>query len=210
MSAVFQCRLFQGFTLSEINQFFRKYSMTSVTYNKGDFLALKNDPVHAIGIIESGEVVIEEDGLKKTPGSTFGENLLFSVTNKYSSNIIATTTTQVLYLEKEELLAALSTYSKLLQNYLSLLSQQAQSLGEHLQLLSQASLRDKIVAYVKSRYQGDKKVPIGMTKESLAKYLNVKRPSLSRELIFMRLDNMLSTDRKYFHILDPAILKGAK
>lgn len=210
MSAIFQCRLFQGFTLSEINQFFRKYSMTSVTYNKGDLLALKNDPVHAIGIIESGEVVVEEDGLRKTPGTTFGENLLFSVSSKYSSNIIATTTTQVLYLKKEELLVALSTYTKLLQNYLSLLSQQAQSLGEHLQLLSQASLRDKIIAYVKSKYQGDEKVPIGMTKESLAKYLNVKRPSLSRELIFMRLDNVISTDRKYFHILDPAILKEAK
>lgn len=210
MSAIFQCRLFQGFTLSEINQFFRKYSMTSVTYNKGDLLALKNDPVHAIGIIESGEVVVEEDGLRKTPGTTFGENLLFSMSSKYSSNIIATTTTQVLYLKKEELLVALSTYTKLLQNYLSLLSQQAQSLGEHLQLLSQASLRDKIIAYVKSKYQGDEKVPIGMTKESLAKYLNVKRPSLSRELIFMRLDNVISTDRKYFHILDPAILKEAK
>lgn len=210
MSAVFQCRLFQGFTLSEINQFFRKYSMTSVTYNKGDLLALKDTPVNAIGIIESGEVIIEEDGLKKTPGTTFGENLLFSETNKYSSNIIATTTTQVLYLKKEELLVALSTYTKLLQNYLSLLTQQAQSLGEHLQLLSQASLRDKILAYVKSKYQGQDKVPIGMTKEDLAKYLNVKRPSLSRELIFMRLDNMLSTDRKYFHILDPAILKETK
>lgn len=210
MSAIFQCRLFQGFTLSEINQFFRKYSMTSVTYNKGDLLALKNDPVLAIGIIESGEVVVEEDGLRKTPGTTFGENLLFSMSSKYSSNIIATTTTQVLYLKKEELLVALSTYTKLLQNYLSLLSQQAQSLGEHLQLLSQASLRDKIIAYVKSKYQGDEKVPIGMTKESLAKYLNVKRPSLSRELIFMRLDNVISTDRKYFHILDPAILKEAK
>jgi CRP-like cAMP-binding protein len=90
------------------------------------------------------------------------------------------------------------------------LTQQAQSLGEHLQLLSQASLRDKILAYVKSKYQGQDKVPIGMTKEDLAKYLNVKRPSLSRELIFMRLDNMLSTDRKYFHILDPAILKETK
>jgi CRP-like cAMP-binding protein len=210
MSAVFQCRLFQGFTLSEINQFFRKYSLTTVTYNKGDLLVQKNDPVQAIGIIESGEVFIEEDGLRKSPGTTFGENLLFSATSKYSSNIIATTTTQVLYLKKDELLLALSTYTKLLQNYLSLLSQQAQSLGEHLQLLSKTSIRDKILAYVKSRYQGEGKIPIGMTKESLAKYLNVKRPSLSRELIYMRLDNLLSTDRKYFYLLDPNALKEAK
>jgi CRP-like cAMP-binding protein len=210
MSAVFQCRLFQGFTLSEINQFFRKYSLTTVTYNKGDLLVHKNDPVQAIGIIESGEVFIEEDGLRKSPGTTFGENLLFSATSKYSSNIIATTTTQVLYLKKDELLLALSTYTKLLQNYLSLLSQQAQSLGEHLQLLSKTSIRDKILAYVKSRYQGEGKIPIGMTKESLAKYLNVKRPSLSRELIYMRLDNLLSTDRKYFYLLDPNALKEAK
>ena len=210
MSAVFQCRLFHGFTLSEINQFFRKYSMTSVTYNKGDLLALKNDPVQAIGIIESGEVVIEEDGLKKLPGTTFGETLLFSSTSKYSSNIIATTTTQVLYLKKEELLSALTTYTKLLQNYLSLLSQQAQHLGEHLQLLSQASIRDKIIAYVKSKYQGDIKIPIGMTKERLAIYLNVKRPSLSRELIYMRMDGILSTDRKNFHVLDPSILEEDK
>jgi len=210
MSAVFQCRLFQGFTLSEINQFFRKYSMTTVTYKKGDLLVHKNDPVDSIGIIESGEVFIEEDGSKKSPGTTFGENLLFSTTSKYSSNIIATTTTQVLYLKKDELLVALSTYTKLLQNYLSLLSQQAQSLGEHLRLLSQASIRDKVLAYVKSRYQGEEKIPIGMTKENLAKHLNVKRPSLSRELIYMRVDNLLATDRKYFYLLDPTALKEAK
>jgi CRP-like cAMP-binding protein len=210
MSAVFQCRLFQGFTLSEINQFFRHHSMTTVTYNKGDLLAQKNEPVHAIGIIESGEVIIEEDGLRKSPGTTFGENLLFATSSKYSSNIIATTKTQVLYLKKEELLLALSSYTKLLQNYLSLLSQQAQSLGERLQLLSQASIRDKVLAYVKSRYQGEDTIPIGMTKENLAKYLNVKRPSLSRELIYMRLDNLLATDRKFFYLLDPKALKEAK
>jgi CRP-like cAMP-binding protein len=112
-------------------------------------------------------------------------------------------------LKKEELLQALSSYTKLLQNYLSLLSQQAQHLGEHLQLLSQASLRDKILTYVKSRYHGEDKIPIGMTKENLAKHLNVKRPSLSRELIYMRLDNVLSTDRKYFYILDSKKLQGA-
>jgi cAMP-binding proteins - catabolite gene activator and regulatory subunit of cAMP-dependent protein kinases len=90
------------------------------------------------------------------------------------------------------------------------LSQQAQHLGEHLQLLSQASIRDKIIAYVKSKYEGDIKIPIGMTKERLAMYLNVKRPSLSRELIYMRMDGILSTDRKNFHVLDPSILEENK
>jgi hypothetical protein len=83
-------------------------------------------------------------------------------------------------------------------------------LGEHLRLLSQASIRDKVLAYVKSRYQGEEKIPIGMTKENLAKHLNVKRPSLSRELIYMRVDNLLATDRKYFYLLDPTALKEAK
>jgi CRP/FNR family transcriptional regulator, dissimilatory nitrate respiration regulator len=202
MSAIFQSRLFQGFTLQEINQFFRKYSMTSITYKKGDLLAHKDDPVDSIGIIESGEAFVEDQGLKKSPGTTIGETLLFSSSSTYPSNIIATTTTQVLYLKKEELLSAFATYTKLLQNYLYLMSQQAQLLGEHLQLLSQASLRDKILSYVKSKYDGSDKIPIGMTKENLAKYLNVKRPSLSRELIYMRLENVISTDRNYFYILD--------
>ena len=206
MSAIFQSRLFQGFTLQEINQFFRKYSMTSITYKKGEMLAHKDDPVHAIGIIESGEAIVEHQGVKKSPGTTIGETLLFSSSSTYPSNIMATTTTQVLYLKKEELLSAFATYTKLLQNYLYLMSQQAQLLGEHLQLLSQASLRDKILSYVKSKYDGSDKIPIGMTKENLAKYLNVKRPSLSRELIYMRLENVLSTDRKYFYILDKTLL----
>ena len=183
--------------------------MTSITYNKGDHLARKDDPVQAVGIIESGEVLVEEGQLKKTPGTTIGETLLFSSSSTHSSDIIAITKTQVLYLKKEELLSAFSSYTKFLQNYLAVLSQQAQSLGEHLQLLRQASLRDKIITYVKGIYQGQDKVPIGMTKEQLAKHLNVKRPSLSRELIYMRLDNILSTDRYYFYILDPSKVEGA-
>jgi CRP/FNR family transcriptional regulator, dissimilatory nitrate respiration regulator len=166
-------------------------------------LVNKNEPVNAIGIIESGEVEEIGKGLLHKAGNTFGENLLFAKDSTYPSQLVATSTTQVLYLKKDQLVQALSSYSKFLQNYLTVLSYQAQSLTEELSLLSQASIRDKIITYIKSIYTGDSTVPIGTTKEELAKRLNVKRPSLSRELIYMRMDGILSTDRKNFYILKP-------
>jgi CRP/FNR family transcriptional regulator, dissimilatory nitrate respiration regulator len=203
MSAIFQCQLFNGFTLHEINQFLRRFSIETITYQKGDSLVNKNEPVNAIGIIESGEVEEIGKGLLHKAGNTFGENLLFAKDSTYPSQLVATSTTQVLYLKKDQLVQALSSYSKFLHNYLTVLSYQAQSLTEELSLLSQASIRDKIIAYIKSIYKGDLTVPIGTTKEELAKRLNVKRPSLSRELIYMRMDGILSTDRKNFYILKP-------
>ncbi len=76
MSAIFQCQLFQGFTLQEINQFLRRFSIETITYQKGDLLVNKNEPVNAIGIIESGEVEEIGKGLLRKAGNTFGENLL--------------------------------------------------------------------------------------------------------------------------------------
>jgi len=161
MSAIFQCQLFNGFTLHEINQFLRRFSIETITYQKGDSLVNKNEPVNAIGIIESGEVEEIGKGLLHKAGNTFGENLLFAKDSTYPSQLVATSTTQVLYLKKDQLVQALSSYSKFLQNYLTVLSYQAQSLTEELSLLSQASIRDKIITYIKSIYTGDSTVPKG-------------------------------------------------
>ena len=80
--------------------------------------------------------------------------------------------------------------------FLSHISSRAIKIQNRSKVLLQNSIRDKILFYLNENYQknNDKTIYID-SKENLAKYLNIPRPSLSRELINMRNEDIISFDR---------------
>lgn len=210
MSMIFKCQLFKDFTLQEINNFFRKYQTMTRTYEKGEILFHRGENCTTVGIVISGSIDVEEiasDGSvyflnKLIAGHLFGEVLLYSKQHHYPATLVSATEVEVLYIDKHELIRALGAHKKLLVNFLHLMANRALDLNNRLKVLTKPSLRAKIAAYVLSQSKNEDKVPIGMTKEKLAEYLSVQRPSLSRELISMKEEGLLYCDRKYFYILD--------
>ena len=78
-----------------------------------------------------------------------------------------------------------------------LLSDKSYELNYKSRLLSQDSVRDKILFYLfhQKRIQKSRKIYLNMTKEELANQLFVQRPSLSRELAKMKKDGIIDYDR---------------
>lgn len=207
---IFKCRLFQDFTLQEINNFFRKYQTITRTYQKDEVLFHKGDDCTSVGIVISGSIDVQEiatDGScyllnKLIAGHLFGEVLLYSKQHSYPATFVASTEVEVLLIDKHELIRALGAHKKLLVNFLHLMANRALTLNNRLKVLTKPSLRSKIASYIISASDNQDKVAIGMTKEKLAEYLSVQRPSLSRELISMKSDGLIYCDRKYFYILN--------
>jgi len=210
MSMIFKCLLFKDFTLQEINNFFRKYQTVTRTYDKGEILFHRGANCTEVGIVVSGSIDVEEiasDGSvyflnKLIAGHLFGEVLLYSKAHNYPATLVSSTEVEVLFIDKHELIRALGAHKKLLVNFLQLMANRALDLNNRLKVLTKPSLRSKIASYVLSTSNNENKVPIGMTKEKLAEYLSVQRPSLSRELISMKEEGLIYCDRKYFYILD--------
>ena len=85
---------------------------------------------------------------------------------------------------------------------LGILASKAYYLTKKNQLLSSTSLRQKHTKYILMNMDRQGFVKLNMSREDLANYLNVKRPSLSRELINMHRDNLIEVSGRTIKVVD--------
>lgn len=192
-------RLFQNTDINISNIDIREYSSNYTIEIEGDISLY-------LGIILQGRVFVKayslsgKDFIISTldPGMVFGDVLLFGTrSNVYPGNIITSGKTVIAVLPNDQVRDLILTSPNFSTNYLSLLSDKVYSLNHKSKLLSQDSVRDKILFYLhqEMRHQKTNKIQLNMSKEELANNLYMQRPSLSRELIKMREEGILEFDR---------------
>ncbi|MCI7239582.1 MAG: Crp/Fnr family transcriptional regulator [Anaerococcus sp.] len=89
----------------------------------------------------------------------------------------------------------------LLVNFIDLLARKSLSLSKKNQIISSQSLRQKI-SKVLLENEVNNKVDLTMTREELADYLSVTRPSLSRELSNMVDSDLIEIDGRNIYIIN--------
>ena len=110
-------------------------------------------------------------------------------------------TTTVYIFTKDNLLKALQNTS-FLNNYLHLSSNLAKANQKKLKILSQKSIQNKILFLLISNYQENGSYVLKIiSKEALANYLCITRPSLSRELIKLKKLNIIDYSRNYLKLI---------
>lgn len=182
----------------------KKYKAKSIIFSEGE-------ACQHLGIVLKGEVEISTTTILQkeysikilTPDSIFGENLLFSDGGVYLGNVVSKTDSEIALIGKEDLLRLLSNNPSLLEDYLRELSQSHLQLQQKIKILSQKTVAEKILFYLGecSKKIHSPRIPI-KSKEHLAAYLNVPRPSLSRELISLKNQGMIDYDRHLITLLN--------
>ena len=169
-------------------------------------IALEGDISTSIGIVLEGKIHVKAYSLggknftlsTLLPGQIFGDVLIYGSTSKsYPGNLITSGETKVAFIPNKEFEQFLYNDQDLLKNFLSLLSEKAYEMNINSKMLSQESIRDKILFYLQQqkRIQKSDKIKLNMTKEELANKLFIQRPSLSRELAYMKKDGLIDYDR---------------
>ncbi len=171
-----------------------------VSLNKNQILFSEGEECNFIylvldGIINISTITYEGkeyifNTLKKD--DLFGDSLSFSENNKYLGDGIAFTNAKIAVISKDNFLSLLNDKT-ILKNYLSYISKRNMDTRFQIKLLSQQSIRDKILFYLKSKEKN--KIVYINSKEELAKELNILRPCLSRELIKLKKDNIIDYDK---------------
>lgn len=131
-------------------------------------------------------------------GMVYGDVLLFGTkSNIYPGNLITKGHTEIAFVPNIKVTEYLKTSAKFAENYLTLLSDKVYNINHKYKLLTQDSIRDKILYFIhqEMRSQSSRKIRLNMTKEELANNLFIQRPSLSRELIKMREEGIIEFDR---------------
>ncbi len=168
--------------------------------------ALDSDLSKSIGIVLEGKVLIKANTLGGSnftlhcieQGQIFGDILLFSDTHKtFSGTLVTQGKTKIAIIPNKVFEKFLFNDNDLLRNFLRLISDKSYELNYKSRLLSQDSVREKILFYLfhQKRIQKSRVIHLNMTKEELANQLFVQRPSLSRELGRMKKDGLINYDR---------------
>jgi len=153
-----------------------------------------------IGIIVSGKVALAKEtysgnrmmmGIFDT-GEIFGEAMAFSDIKKWPATVIAQEDCTLLFLPSEQITTMCAnicaSHNTLIINLLQILSRRNILLSKKIELMSARNIRGKISSYLMDIYQqqGRNNLILPMKRHELADYLNIPRPSLSREMAFMR------------------------
>ncbi len=176
------------------------------TYEKNDLIFNEGDKCNYVCIVTNGAVKISTTSSLYNEfiistiksGESFGENLIFSERPYYLGDIIATKKTSILFLSKNNYLKYVNEN---LEEFLQENSKRYLLLQQRTKILLQKSIREKILFYLISKYNSTNSLEIKITsKEELAKYLNIERPSLSRELIKLKEEGIIDYDRHFIYI----------
>lgn len=212
------CILFKGLTSLELQNLIIsiKYSISDSSKNSGEYqaciVALEGDVCDSLGIVIEGELEVQKHYAsgkivtlaKLNKGKIFGEAIAFSETNIYPATIISSKSSIILYISKKDIISMCSSYPKVLNNFMQLLSSKILLLNRKIKELSFETLRQKISNYLLSQYEIQKKLELVLpiSRKTLAEHLSVQRPSLSRELVNMKSDGLIDFNKNLVQIKD--------
>lgn len=191
------------------------------SYGKNETIVNSGDPVDSFGIILEGEATILKENsegnrvilsiVKK--GDLFGQMLVFSSKKVWTATVRVQHSCKVLFLKNSDLIARCGKmcpwHTTLLQNFIRIISDKALILNKKVEYLSIKSIRGKIATYLLDQYENTKSntINLPLKRNELAEFLNVSRPSLSRELCEMRNEGIIDFYLSTFKIKDIKILR---
>ncbi|WP_167958924.1 Crp/Fnr family transcriptional regulator [Anaerosporobacter faecicola] len=234
--------LFQGFSDDDLSHIIENFSFIQKTYNKDEYIILEGDPVHSIGLILSGSVLMEKldysgnhyifNELEEL--ELFAEPFIGSYILSCSVNYKAKTDCSILLFHYKSVnipsLRYYNCYVRFTENLMYLLALKTRSLLTKIEILSQKSLRERILSflhilqthqsldeydirckYIKRALVKSPNTNLDALKQGgiyvpfnhteLAEYLNVNRSALVRELKRMKDEKILTIEDRIFYLI---------
>jgi len=215
------CPLFQGIESDDLASLLYCLKPKIHMYKKNEYIKIAGDKFDSIGIILQGEVTVNKENFagnrvivtKLKPGDMFGETLVFSSQSFWIATVQAQKKSKVIFIRGDSILgecAKLCPWHKtLIQNMLRIVSEKALVLNRKVEYLSINSIREKICTYLLEQYKktGKNTFILPMNRKELAEFLNVSRPSLSREMSRLRDEGIIDFHMATVKIVDPDGLK---
>lgn len=219
---IMKCALFQEMTQKETIFLLDCLQPRVRSFSRNVILNAAGEPFEGVGVVLSGQVAIVKEtnagermilSILK-PGDLFGEMAAFSGKELWPATVIAQSACSVMYLPPDKIAGqcALSCqgHRRLIMNMLGILSGKALKLSQKLEYLSIRNLRARIAAFLleQAGENGQNTFLLSMNRNEMADFLNVSRPSLSREMGRMREEGMLDFHRSSVQIKDIEALKA--
>ncbi|MBA5851524.1 Crp/Fnr family transcriptional regulator [Clostridium sp. cel8] len=214
--------LFHGIEENELVSMLQCLAPKTYEYNKDQCIVNSGERLDKFGIILEGEAAVSKEDIDGNrvilsvvkKGDLFGEMLVFSSCDICPVTVRAQSSCKVLFLTNSSLITRCgnmcSCHTTLLQNFLEILSNKGLMLNTKVKYLSIKSIRGKVASYILDQYSRTKSttVTLPLNRSRLADFLNVSRPSMSREICKMRDEGIIDFHLSTFKIKDIEALKS--
>ncbi|MDD4316107.1 MAG: Crp/Fnr family transcriptional regulator [Clostridia bacterium] len=192
--------LFSDFSDKEINSLFDCMQGRIVMKSKGMLIAKDDAPVDDLCIILEGtalEFLTKLNGEKEpiatlTAGEMFGLHQGYLKPNTLGFFVVAASDVTLLYMKISTIVNMCSQccphHQTMITNVIAALSRKVAEIESNNSYITIKGMRQKIARLIYDKYLEEKSMSIslGMDRNQMAAYLNVSRPSMSREMMRMR------------------------
>ncbi len=216
-----KCELFEGFDTFQLEAMLECFGPRLYSYNKGDFLVMAGNKYNGLGVIVEGSAIITKEnaagsrvmlGVIST-GEIFGEVIAFSGKEVWPANVQAQSACQAIFIENNAIInqcsEACSFHAQLIKNLLKTVSNRAIMLNRRVEYLSMKSINSKIACLLLEHMEkaGSNTFRLPMNRNEMADFLNISRPSMSREMGVMRDRGIIDFQKEAVRILKVDKLK---
>ena len=148
------------------------------------------------------------------PGDMFGEMVAFADHHQWPASVYSQEPCTVTFLPPDKIIGSCEKvcgmHKQLIMNMLRIISGKALALNRKLEYLSIKSMRGKISAFLLEEYRksGRTTFVLPLKRNEMADFLNVSRPSMSREMGRMQDEGIIEFHQASVKIKDLETLKG--
>ena len=197
--------LFKNMSEQEITQMNKSKFMKKSIYAKNTHIYHMGDVIDSVGIVLSGNVIIENIDIwgNKSIISYANEGEIFAETYALSQtpmmvDVVCAECCEILFINLKNALKPENSnqpwYPKFMNSLLMLSAQKNLALSRRIFCTSSKAVRTRVLAYLSEESVKDR--------QQMADYLNLDRSALSKELSKMKSDGILDYRKNHFVLLD--------
>jgi CRP-like cAMP-binding protein len=208
--------LFEKFSENDLKDILKCLGAETLNVKKDEFIAIAGDELKKIGIVLDGSVVVLKENISGnrvimsvlSVGDMFGEMAAYSKMSVWPASVQAQEESAVMFISRDKILGqcekACIWHTELIRNMLSIISERAILLNRKIEYLTIKSIRGKLAAFFleKTKMFKSNTFMLSMNRNELADFLNVSRPSMSREMIKMKEEEIIDFHLNTIKVLD--------
>ncbi len=216
-----QSTLFNGIALSDMPHVMGCLESKLLHFRRNEYIARMGAPFSGVYIVMEGETAIVRetyDGSRSVVnlfrvGDVCGEAMAFCGLDRWPMSHQALTDCTVLVVHPERIVdvceRACVFHKAILSNMIRVIARKACDMNRKIEYLMLKTINGKLSKYLLEQkdLNGSATFHVPMNKEKLADFLNVSRPSMSRELGHLRYEGVIEFHRNTFRIVDEEKLR---
>jgi len=204
----YQSELFKNIKKQKVDAMMNDLDFTIKKYMKNEVIFKGDEYIDSLGIILKGNVLIakETSGGNKTMIALLDENSMIgevmAISNNRISNLVISSSddTEIMFIP----IRNIYKFNELKDNLIVLLAKKAFYMNKRVYYLQLKSIRGKLSRFLLDISEGRDSLTfsIPFNRQKMAEYLNVSRPSLSREMARFKNEGLIDYYKESIKIID--------